>query len=498
MITSVVYRTLVLSFFAFNVVMACDEIPAGQTFWIRLLEPVSSFQSETGSRVRAILAESPMCDGVPMFPRGTEVDGTVRSARSVGLGFGHETARLELQFSRLVLDYERPVDFNARVIEVANARESVKGGVVHGIQSVNTPQGRITSRLKHLPTWNPYTDWGLIVYRLAFPISPEPEIYFPAGTDLQLQFSTPLPVTGLPVAEPSNRDFTISDIFALDEIVHLWPVRTSTPTKEDADVVNLALIGSREQVEAAFQAAGWLSSDSPSKRSVMRQFYAFITLSSYSRAPVSKQLFEGRYSEFTWEKSLNSYGKRDHLRIWSGPETLQEQPIWAVAASRETGAVLSVSHRRFVHRVDSNLDAERDKVVRDLTLSGCVDAAHTFNRPSAPRSAVNATGDPLRTDGSVAAVRLKDCSEPIFEPPSPIASMRPRPGNKFTRYVRMQVLGVRNDVWRGNIVYGGFDLGRMTITALRKKHSNTYTASGAPTSARSDGKEEADSSAGNL
>src|SRR5215831_7263251 len=346
-------RTLVFFFCADKLAVACDHIPAGATFWIRLIEPVSSFKSEPGSRVRAMVVESPRCDGVPVFPLGTEVEGVVKSARRVGLGFGHETARLDLQFGRLIPASKAPVDFSARVIEVANARESVKNGIIRGIQSTNTPQGRITSRLKHLPTWNPYTDWVLVAYRLAFPIAPEPEIYFPRGTDLQLQLSSPLSVADMTLSVSANPDFA-SDTFALDEMVGSWPNRTATSTGQDADIVNLVFIGSRQQVDSAFRAAGWLSSDPASKRSVLRMFHAFLALNSYSRAPVSKQLFQGQSSDSTWEKSLNSYGKRDHLRIWAEQETWQGRPIWASASSRETAAALSLWHRRFIHRVDSN------------------------------------------------------------------------------------------------------------------------------------------------
>jgi len=477
-----VSRALVLFCCVCRAAAACDQLPAGETFWIRLIEPVSSFESVRGSRIRAIVAESPRCDGVPMFLLGTQVEGVVKSVRSVGFGFGHDTARLELQFSRLIPDSKPPLNFSARVIEVANARESVKNGIIYGIQSTNTPQGRITSRLKHLPTWNPYSDWVLVAYRVAFPVSPEPEIYYPPGTDLQLQLSAPLSVADLEPSGSSNPDFTDFDAFALNEMVRSWPERTSTVRGQNSDIVNLVFIGSRQQVKSAFHIAGWMGSDPTSKGSVLRTFHAFLTLDNYPCAPISKQFFRGQSSDSTWEKSLNSYGKRDHLRIWAEPETWRGHPIWASAASRETGAVLSFRHRRFLHRVDSNLDAERDKVVRDLTLAGCVDAVHESSRTLVPGLYVNSTGDELRTDGRVAVVSLKDCSRPIFDLALKRSSMRARPGNKFTRYIRTQVLGFRSDVRRGNVIYGGFDLGRMTIAALRRGHSSSYKAKQVPTS----------------
>ncbi len=56
------------------------------------------------------------------------------------------------------------------------------------LRAINAPQGRITSGLIHLPTFNPYTDAGLIVYR-AVAVLPEPEIYLPPGTDLRLRLN---------------------------------------------------------------------------------------------------------------------------------------------------------------------------------------------------------------------------------------------------------------------------------------------------------------------
>ena len=63
---------------------------------------------------------------------------------------------------------------------------------MHGIRSTNTLQGTITSRLKYLPALNPYPDLGLLLFKATFPIFPEPEIYFPAGTDIQLKLEAAL------------------------------------------------------------------------------------------------------------------------------------------------------------------------------------------------------------------------------------------------------------------------------------------------------------------
>ena len=66
-----------------------------------------------------------------------------------------------------------------------------------------------------------------------------------------------------------------------------------------------------------------------------------------------------------------------------------------------------------IHHVESNIDDERDKIVRDLTVAGCVDAVFIAPRPASPRYFQNATGDDLRTDGNVSVVKLKDCETPL-------------------------------------------------------------------------------------
>ena len=49
-----------------------------------------------------------------------------------------------------------------------------------------------------------------------------------------------------------------------------------------------------------------------------------------------------------------------------------------------------------------------------------------------------------------------------------------RPGNHLFRYFRRQILTFRSDIWRANIIYGVYDLTRMSIVAW--KHHSAETA----------------------
>ena len=453
-------------------VLACDEVPAGQTFRIRLSQPVSSYSSKPGMPVRGLLIESPQCDGLPAFPMGTLVDGHIASVHKVGIGFRHEIATLGIEFDRILPNDGPPIEMTTQVLEVDNAREKVRDGVIHGIRSTNTPQDHLSSRVAYLLMWDPEFYWILPAYRAVFPVLPEPELYFPSGTDLSLKLSTPLPVAHSDRPARDNLEFDQPDQDKLDQTVLSLPERTATPRGQEADVVNLAFIGSREQIEGAFTAAGWKGADPMSPRTAFREIGSFLLLRNYARGPMANLTLRNRASDFRWQKGLDSIARRDHLRIWSEPEAWQGQPVWLSASTREIGASFSLRRRHFIHHVDGAIDVEREKVVRDLTLAGCVETVHNAPRPALPASLENATGGQVQTDGAVAIVQLKDCDSPVSDNDVTFPTVTARPRSKLVRYFRTQVLSIR-DIWRENAAYGVFELSRMAVRSIRRSQSRS-------------------------
>ena len=454
----------------------CSEVPAGATFHIRLLQPVSSYSSKPGDAVRGILIDSQQCDGDRLFAEGSVVEGQIKSVHKVGMGFRHETAAVQIEFERIFPQNEASIPVHTRVLEVENAREKVKDGVIHGIRGTNAPEDRLSTRLEYLAMKYPeHSIWMLSAYRAIFPNFPEPEIYFPRGTDLVVELTAPFAMAGGHVVAPSNQEFGQSESDALDKMIAGVPERTFTPKGRDADVVNLAFIGSQVQLRRAFDAAGWKTGDAMCRRTAFHEIHAFLVVGNYAHGPMTKQLLDGKAADSTWEKGLDSLAKRHHLRIWDTRETAQGQPVWLSAAIRETGASVSVRKMQFIHHVDSEIDNERAMVVRDLTLAGCVDTVHLTRRPGMPHSVENATGDELRTDAAIAIVQLKNCENPIFENNSDVTELASRPATKLARYLRTEVLSAR-DLWRENVVYGAYDASRMAVEAIRRRRANGYHA----------------------
>jgi len=448
---------------------SCEDVPAGKSFWIRLLDPVASYSSKPGATVRAVLIQSPECDLMPVFSAGLEVDGEVVAVRRVGLGFKHDTARLEVVFDRIVAASGSVLPIAAQVVEIDNARETVSNGVIHGIRATDTPQGRITSRLVHMPTFNPYSDMGLIVYR-ALTFLPEPEIYLPPGTDMRLRLNAPLYVGDQPELPHVSFEMDEYERGDVEMLLDKVSFRTTTSYGKPADLVNLLFVGSEEQIKGAFLAAGWQPGDRNSKSAFLHEFGAFLTYSNYPTMPVSRQFLNGRVQDLTWQKSFDSYGKREHLRVWEQPRTVLGRAAWLGAYTRETSAVLSLKYHKFIHHIDANLDDGANMLVRDLTLSGCVESVRQLPRPEIPQLLVNSTGDEMRTDGVLTVVQLKNCERPDirYTRSNPLIPIRPR--SRMARYLRTQVLVYKSDVVRGNIIYSAFDLCRMGIHSFRHRH----------------------------
>ncbi|HEY8996523.1 MAG TPA: LssY C-terminal domain-containing protein, partial [Edaphobacter sp.] len=452
---------------------ACDELAKGQTLWVRLSTPISTYTAKAGDPVHAVLTRDAICGGDVVLPMGTPLTGVVRSLRKVGLGFRHETASLELEFTGASPRGEL-IPLKARVDEVENARESIKNGVIQGVRSSDTFQGRINSRLIHLPTWNPYSDPVLIVFKSAFPVFPEPEIYYPAGTDMRLSTTEPLSIASTREAEPDTESTA-----QMERIVREMPVRVKTKEAVNADLINIVFIGDREQVESAFQSAGWDSSDEVSRRAVMHNLYALLNHSGYSRQPMTTFYLDGTPEDMNWQKSLNSYDRRDHLRIWRWQSQDESgRQMWISSSTHDTGAVLAVKHKGFMHHIDSDVDEERETVLRDLTFAGCVDSVSYVPRPSVQNQMRNATGDEMRTDGDVALITLKQCKPAMANEVAASQQVNTyRPGNRFYRFARRQVLTFRNDIFRANIIYGAYDGGRMAFTAMRRRPSSPMSPS---------------------
>jgi hypothetical protein len=105
-------------------------IPAGTALSARLTTPIASDKSQLEDEVRATLTAPIRVDGVVVVPEGSEVVGTVRSARRSGRVKG--LASVAFRFERIIVRNERLAIRTALISRQAEVKrsEDVKKGAI--------------------------------------------------------------------------------------------------------------------------------------------------------------------------------------------------------------------------------------------------------------------------------------------------------------------------------------------------------------------------------
>jgi hypothetical protein len=106
-----------------------------------------------------------------------------------------------------------------------------------------------------------------------------------------------------------------------------------------------------------------------------------------------------------FEKANDTFAARHHLRIWRRPGQFGGQSVWVCSATHDN-IKFSDQQRTFIHKIDSNIDLERAKVVSDLLLTEMVQGLSLVQRAGLPEKMSNATGDALTTDSAMAVIRF--------------------------------------------------------------------------------------------
>jgi hypothetical protein len=362
------------------------------------------------------------------------------------------------------------VSLSAQLEQVDNARERVdRNGLIHGVRATGSLCYRASGYIRTALEWEIHAELAEWFFRALIVQLPEPEIYYPPGVEMTLKLTEPLVVSG-PAPAQGTPTLTETERANLEPFIEQLPFRTTSLSGRPSDLINVLFIGSRDQVQRAFTAAGWMPPEPVTMRARIRDIRAVAERAGYRRAPMSALLLENAGPDMSWQKGLNDLSKRHHIRIWKQPETWHGQELWAAAATRDLDFAFFRPGQLFTHRVERNVDQERDKVADDLVFASCVDAVDSMRREDAPQLTYNSTGDPMRTDARLAIVRLKDCANPAPFEPAP--KLLPMHGGKWQRFVRREILSMRSDLLRTNIYYRVYEGARLGVEALIRRARN--------------------------
>lgn len=390
------------------------DLTPGLTLSIRLDNPVYSDRSRTGDPISATVTY-PLCKTGEtisckpdelLVPPGTKINGTILFAAKAPDKYSRP--RLVLDFSNIIYKDGRRSPLYARVIDVDNARETVRNNEILGIIQPHASK-KVSVAIMAASASNPIVGFSIKGVQTIYGLSIRREIQFPPGTDVQIQIVRPSMLKEkqtwegwkeLPVDAP------------LEKLVREAPVQTQTPKHVPSDLTNLMFLGTRQQLLAAFGEAGWYDADDVNVKSALKAAQATVRQSGYTNAPMSTLLLEGRAPDVVLQKSLNTFAKRHHMRVWKLDKTYHGQEVWIASATHDIDTSSSRVGTKWSHRIDPHVDREREWAATDLLFVGTGVAYAQVDRPNAPRKAANATGDEILTDGKLWIVKLGPNREP--------------------------------------------------------------------------------------
>lgn len=175
------------------------------------------------------------------------------------------------------------------------------------------------------------------------------------------------------------------------------------------DMVNFALVGTKEQVQAAFKAAGWVAVDKNVQEAVLNGLLKTLSREAYTEMPMSTLYLFGRPQDMSFARAdpLLVAAERHHLRVWQTDKTISGHPLWVGSATHDIGFEKDQRTGGVTHKIDPEIDKERDYLLQSFDAAGVYSSA-AYVTPTDPLlTAKTATGGSFQSDGRIVVMDLK-------------------------------------------------------------------------------------------
>src|SRR5712671_7869183 len=188
------------------------------------------------------------------------------------------------------------------------------------------------------------------------------------------------------------------------------PRRVADKNDNPGDMVNFLLLGSEDAMQRVFTAAGWVKVDADVRGTVLHGIIESISKESYLTMPMSPLYLFGRVQDYGWAHAepIKVVASRNHLRLWKAPFDVEGQTLWIGAATHDTGFERDNRNKGVTHKIDPDIDLERDYVEKTLVSSGMLSEITHILPSDALKQAHTATGGSFHSDGRVLVLKLED------------------------------------------------------------------------------------------
>ncbi|MGH9355402.1 MAG: LssY C-terminal domain-containing protein [Terriglobia bacterium] len=380
-----------------------SSLPKGTILYVRLETPVSTTSSKLHQKVTARTVRQIFMGGKVVVPLGAQLAGEIEKLHSSGTP--DDPAVMAIHFAQLEIPGEKPATVTCHLTRIENARETVlKDGTIQGVAASDLGSTYVDNALAKLAQQLPSLSGEITDFEKKQVGKPDTAISYPVGADMQVTLDSPVAVNKF-FAPAAAAQVPAGALTAVRAVLAKTPQRSITQKQMPGDPVNLVVIGTEQQIRHAFQQAGWDIPAMKQTQSIAKTVQAVVQGAGYGVAPISNLYLYGRPQDLAFEKVLNTFAMRHHLRLWRAPVAAGGTPIWLGAAVHDTGFDLHPGVAS--HATSPEIDAERAKVGADLLATGFVAAEQLATPPHPLSHGVTGTGGAWKTDGQLLVIDFK-------------------------------------------------------------------------------------------
>jgi hypothetical protein len=307
-------------------------------------------------------------------------------------------------------------------ISMADARQSTPNGVDRGWKDLirqfplnQAKVGAVIGRVSDMGASVPFTIGA--TNKLPMPTTGELYLRVNVSSDLTFTGSYKVKIKFLATPKPDSKSAPATPLVPISSVITPAvfadiPRRVSdVPSGEGnpGDMVNFALVGTREQVLAAFKASGWTAVDKSVQDAIINGLLKTLSREAYTEMPMSTLYLFGRPQDMSFSRAdpLLVAAERHHLRVWQSGKTVGGRMLWVGSATHDIGFEKDERTGGVTHKIDPEIDKERDYLLQSFDASGVYSSA-AYVTPSDPlQTARTATGGSFRSDGRIVVMELK-------------------------------------------------------------------------------------------
>jgi len=348
-------------------------IADGTPVKLRLSQTISSKHACIGDRLKFFVTSDVTVDGLTVIPAGSTASGTVigvKGKRFLGIG-GHVIFKLD------------SVELASGERVGLTARKEVKG----------------RSHTKFMAAGIIGTGPLFWPAALAFLLSRGSDSVALKGTAVTGH------VEGNVLVQTADLPRTRDNGSQLHDVMSFVPPRVLNGEGLEGDMVNLLFVAQVDDLQEAFQRGGWSTVDK-SKLAIAWHLLRHVTHDA--KLPMARLYLFGRVQDYSYAlpDPTAIVTRRHHLRIWKTDYEIDGNPVWAAAAIHDVAIELGKHGHLISHRIDPNVDAERDFVGENLAKTRLVNYREYLHGVDPVFAAQTAAGEAYYSDSKILLLDL--------------------------------------------------------------------------------------------